>query len=265
VGHWAPSTEARYLAAVLACGDGAVLSGPAAASLFGLIKGAAPMPEVTLTADRRVAGIVTRRVRHLDRRDVSVARAIPITTVPRTLVDLAASLALDPLARACHEAEVRHRVTPMAIEGSLARRPNVPGAGVLREILGGRVHVTLSKLERAFLAVLRTARLPLPQTNRFVDCRYVDCRWPEYRLTVELDSYSYHHTRHAWEQDRRREREARARGDEFRRYTYGDVTEDQSLMLAELRELLPELPVRRGAGENRRSSARCTAGGTSAR
>jgi hypothetical protein len=72
-------------------------------------------------------------------------------------------------------------------------------------------------------------------------------RWPEYRLTVELDSYTYHHTRHAWEHDRRREREARARGDEFRRYTYGDVTEDRQLMLAELCELLPELSGRAGS------------------
>jgi very-short-patch-repair endonuclease len=69
--------------------------------------------------------------------------------------------------------------------------------------------------------------------------RRVDCRWPDHRLTVELDSYRYHHSRHAWEQDRRREREARARGDEFRRYTYGDVFESPGRMLAELRDLLP--------------------------
>jgi hypothetical protein len=98
--------------------------------------------------------------------------------------------------------------------------------------------VTLSKLERDFLTQLKTAGLPAPQTNRRADDRYVDCRWPRHRLTVELDSYRYHHTRHAWELDRRREREARARGDEFRRYTYGDVKEDRALMLAELRELL---------------------------
>jgi hypothetical protein len=58
-------------------------------------------------------------------------------------------------------------------------------------------------------------------------------------LSVDLDSYRYHSSRHAWEQDRRREREARARGDEFRRYTYGDVSEQPRLMLQELRELLP--------------------------
>ena len=94
-------------------------------------------------------------------------------------------------------------------------------------------------LERRFLDLLTSATLPLPATNRRVDGRYVDCRWPDRRLTIELDSYRYHHTRHAWEQDRRRERQARARGDEFRRYTYGDVFEDPRLMLAELRALLP--------------------------
>jgi len=65
----------------------------------------------------------------------------------------------------------------------------------------------------------------------------VDCRWPERRLTVELDSYRYHSSRHAWEQDRHRERQARARGDEFRRYTYDDV-EHPPLMLRELSSLL---------------------------
>ena len=66
----------------------------------------------------------------------------------------------------------------------------------------------------------------------------MDARRPERRLTIELDSYRFHGSRHAWEQDRRREREAHARGDEFRRYTYGDVLEDPALMLAELRGLL---------------------------
>ena len=66
----------------------------------------------------------------------------------------------------------------------------------------------------------------------------MDCHWPGRRLTVELDGYRYHRSRHAWEQDRRREREARARGDEFRRYTSGDVFESPRLMLAELRSIL---------------------------
>jgi very-short-patch-repair endonuclease len=227
------------MAAVLACGENAVLSGRAAAFLFGLIKGPAPRPEVSTTAHRRVAGVVSRRVRHLDRRDVTVHRAIPVTTVPRTLLELAGTLSLDALARACHEATERHRVTPAMADATLGRRRNSRGARKLRKIFDGEVRVTLSNLERDFLAVLRSSGLPLPQTNRLVGGRYVDCHWPEYRLTVELDGFRYHRTRHAWEQNRRREREARARGEEFRRYTYGDVAEDRRLTLAELRSLLP--------------------------
>ena len=86
---------------------------------------------------------------------------------------------------------------------------------------------------------LRDARLPAPDvTNRPAGTRRVDCRWNDPPLTVELDGYRYHRSRHAWEQDRRRDREAYARGDEIRRYTYGDVVERPRDMLAELRALL---------------------------
>ena len=125
------------------------------------------------------------------------------------------------------------------VEAVLARRPNSPGAGKLREVLRGEVPVTLSRLESRFLERLRDAQLVLPQTNRPAGGRGVDCRRREQRLTVELDGYRYHHSRLAWELDRRREREARARGDDFRRYTYGDVFERPEFMLAELRGLLP--------------------------
>ena len=238
VGHRAPSLDARYLAAVRACGEGAVLSGRAAAYLLGLLKGAAPMPEVTTPTYRSVPGVSARRSGRKDRRDATTVRGIPVTTVPRTLVDLAADLDPAELARACHEAAARHGTTPAQVEAVLARRPRTPGAGTLRKVLRGDARVTLSALERRFLTVLAEAGLPLPQTNRHVDARWVDCRWAELRLTVELDGYRYHHSRHAWEQDRRREREARARGDEFRRYTYGDVFEDPRFMLAELHALL---------------------------
>jgi very-short-patch-repair endonuclease len=204
VGHRAPSVEARYLAAVLACGEGALLSGRAAGHLWGLLKGAAPPPEVTAPTERHIAGIRTRRSRKIDPADATTHRGIPITTVPFTLIALAAQLDAEELARACH----------------------------------GDVRVTLSKLEQRFLELLRDHGLPLPQTNRQAGARRVDCRWPTHRLTIELDGYRYHHSRHAWEQDRRREREARARGDDFRRYTYGDVLEQPALMLAELRALL---------------------------
>ena len=147
VGHRAPSVEARYLAAVLACGDGARLSGRAAAHLFGLLKGPVPPPAVTTPLKRRVAGVELRRGR-IEPPDRAIHRGIPITAVPRTLADLAADLSLDDLARACHEAGVRYRTTPAHVEAVLARRPaNTPGAPKLRQVISGDVRVTLSALE----------------------------------------------------------------------------------------------------------------------
>ena len=253
VGHRAPSTEARYLSAVFACGKGALLSGRAAAHLHGLLKGAAPPPEVTTTTERRVKGVRTRRSPEVCRRDRTMVKRIAVTTVPRTIVDLAPVLEEGALARACHEAGVLHRTTPAQVEAVLGRHPNAPGAGTLRSVLRGDTSVTLSALERRFLAVLEEAGLPLPETNKRAGARRVDCRWPEHALTVELDGYRYHHSRHAWEQDRRREREARARGEEFRRYTYGDVFEHPRLMLRELSALLPG--TRRAAATTRRTAS----------
>ena len=85
---------------------------------------------------------------------------------------------------------------------------------------------------------LREHGLPLPRTNRRLDHRYVDCRWPDHALTVELNSFTYHRSRHAWEEDYDRERAARARGDEFRRYTWRDVVEDPAPMFVDLQSLL---------------------------
>jgi very-short-patch-repair endonuclease len=243
VGHEAPSLWASYLAAVRACGDRALLSGCAAAYLLGVTKGRiSPPPEVTAPTERRVRGVRTRRSRNLVPEDGMTWQGIPVTTVARTIVDLAGSLSVDALARACHEAGVLHGTTPSQVEEVLARRPSAPGARKLRLVMWGEVNVTLSKLESRFIELLRDAGLPLPMTNRRVGRRRVDCRWADPPLTVELDGYRYHHSRHAWEQDRRREREARARGDEFRRYTYGDVFEDARYMLDELRRLLRHCP-----------------------
>jgi hypothetical protein len=235
VGHRAPSVEARYMAAVRACGEGAVLSGRAAAYLLGLIKGRPPRPEVTAPVRRRVEGVKTRRSRAAE---AMIWRVIPVTTPASTLVDIAGDMPEDDLAQACHEAGVRYRTTPRHVESVFARRPKARGAAKLRRIVSGETRVTLSRLEERSLKLLRGARLPLPKTNRPAGGRYVDCRWPEYKLTVELDSYQFHNSRHSWEQDRRREREAYARGDQFRRYTWGDVFEHPGPMMAELRALL---------------------------
>jgi hypothetical protein len=161
-----------------------------------------------------------------------------VTTPARTLVDVAGALHPGELSRAVHEAGIRHGTTPDEVEEVLRRRPNAKGAAALRRVLWGEQGKTLSKLERAFLKLLRDARLPLPVTNRLAGGRLVDCRWAERKLTVELDSYRYHRSRHAWELDRKRERQAYARGDDFRRYTWGDVVEHPAPTLRELRTIL---------------------------
>lgn len=233
LGHRAPSVEATYLAAVLACGPSAVLSGLAAARLYGLRRGDAA-PEVTASGDRRNA---TRR-RALHPLDVTVHRGIPVLTIPALLVELAGRLSLHDLAGAAHEADVRHRVRVTAIEAAMARRPTAAGTARLRAITTGDHALLLSRLEREFRRLLRAAGLSLPVTNRKEGAHYVDCRWPGRALTMELDSYRFHRTRKAWEADHERRRAARARGDEFRVFTWRDVFEQPGPMIDELRELL---------------------------
>jgi hypothetical protein len=234
VGHRAPSLECSYLAAVLACGEGALLSGRAAAYLYGLIKGDAPPPEVTTPTQRQPDGVIRHRTRGTDRRDVARHRGIPITTVPRTVVDMAADSTPEVLAAIVHEARVRFGVKPEHVEAVLKRRRTAPGAAKLRRVMRGDERVLLSQLERGFIALLRKHNLPLPKTNIPRDGHWVDCRWPEYNLTVELDTYRYHSTRRAWERDQKRERKARARRDDYRRYVWGDVFETPDELVAEL-------------------------------
>jgi Transcriptional regulator, AbiEi antitoxin len=227
VGHAAPSVDASFVAAVKTCGEGAFLRGRAGGSLLGLLKRPPPRPEVWAPTERRITGIDVRRSRR--RRKTITVKGIPVTSVPETLVDLAPVLTEDELARACHEAGVRYKTTPRQVQAVLPR--NAPGSRKLRAVMGGDVHVTLSQLERAFLELLRGAGLPLPHTNKVAGSKRVDCRWPELKLTVELDSYRFHNSRYSWEQDHERRREARARGDEFRTYTWRDITEDAASVI----------------------------------
>src|SRR4051812_15312872 len=148
VGHRGPSLDATYLAAVWACGDGALLSGRAAAYLWGLVKGPPPAPEVTAPTERRVRGVATKRSARVCVEEAGRCKGIPVTTVPRTLIDIAPC---DDLARACHEAGVKHKTTPRHVRQALARQPNAPGAKRLRSVLLGDTRVTLSRLEAEFL------------------------------------------------------------------------------------------------------------------
>jgi very-short-patch-repair endonuclease len=243
VGHAAPSIEASFIAAVKACGRGAVLSGRAAAYLWGLIKGKPPPPEVTAPGEHEFDGIVTHRARAgIDRRDIRKRQGIPVTSIPRTIVDLAAEAEVGELARIFHEAAVKYRTRPEHVEEVLRRRPNAKGAKRLRAAMYGDQAVTLSELEDAFIALLRAANLPLPKTNKRKGGHLIDFRWPELGLTIELDSYRYHATRYAWERDHDRNRDARKRGDRLERFTWEDVFERPRETTEALRQLLSTPP-----------------------
>lgn len=231
VGHEAPSLLGDYMAAVLACGHAtAALSHRADAHVMRLLPGKPPPPpEVTVPtlAGRGRPGIVIHRVKTLHPLDVCIVHGMRMTTAPRTLLDLAPALDLAELTRACHEAWVHHRTTPRFIEDCIARNPGRKGVAKLRAALG--TDVTLSKLEVAFVDLVRRHGLPAPRTN--VDRRgdKVDCHWPQLDLTVELLSYRFHATRQAFETD-----VARRRRSDHLAFTYGDVVERADRTIAEL-------------------------------
>lgn len=246
LGHPDASPHGRYLSAVLAAGDGAVLSHRAAAYALGIWPWRiSPSPEVTVptTAHRRRPGIIIHRVHTLHVLDHSTLDDIPITTIPRILLDLARTTKPKELARMCHEAWVRHECGPDRIEQCIARNPHKPGANRLRRALGS--DITLSMLEDAFLVLLTTHDLPLPRTNINLEEHKVDCHWPQFDLTIELLSYRYHATRQAFETDIARQRRTRHLA-----FTYGDVVERPAATAAELRPLLTYPAVPRAAANS---------------
>lgn len=235
VGHTAPSWRADLMAAVLACGKGARASHGSAGYLVGILRHPPARHHVTVptTAGRARPGIVIHRVKHLHPRDAETWHGIPATSIPRTLLDLAPGLTPPDLGRACHEAWIRHRdrARPHQIEACIARNPRKPGATKLRRALG--TDVTLSDLEDGFLALLENHGLPRPRTNINRKGDKVDCHWPEHDLTIELLSFTYHATRHAFETD-----VARRRRSNHIAYTYGDVFERGKQTAAEIATLL---------------------------
>ncbi len=195
------------MAAVLACGAGSLLRGNAAGHLERLLKRAPTCPEVLTTTERRIPGIRTTRARAgIDPREATIVRGIPVTSVPRTLVDLAAG----PLLIRPRQGLPRGRLSPPHHAGPGSGGHRAPPQHPRRQqgsgrILTGDEPVSLSRLEARFLSLLLAQNnLPLPITNKPAGGKRVDCRWPEHRLTVELDSYAFHNSRHSWEADRRR-------------------------------------------------------------
>ena len=233
VGHRAPSALADLMAAVLACGDDVRASHRSTLHARGVLKVRPAKPEVSVptAGGRRQPRIVVHRGASFAPGDTLIFQGIPMTTVPRALLDVALSLDAEALCQACHEAWIRCRVSPPQIEACIARNPTKRGAAKL--LLACRADPTLSELERGFQRLLRRHRLPPPRTNIDRNGDKVDCHWPDPGLTIELLSYGFHASRWAFEHDT-----ARRRRSNHLAYTWGDVFERPAQTAAELRRLL---------------------------
>jgi very-short-patch-repair endonuclease len=217
VGHPALTREQGWLAAVLACGPAAVLSHRSAAALWGLSGSEAV--EVTVARWRPGPAGVAVRSSALPADEVTVHRGIPVTIVPRVILDLAAVAPRRVVERSMHEAEVRRLGAPLSLATLLARHPRHRGTATVRAIRAAAregIAVTRSELEERFLAFAATAGLPRPQVNRQLRVAggliEADCVWPDRRLVVELDGHAAHATATAYERDRARDRALAAAG-----------------------------------------------------
>ncbi len=231
------------MAAVLACGPDAVLSHRAAAALW-LLRPSKQL-ELTVPAARRRPSITLHRMAVADD-EVTEIRRIPVTTVPRTLFDLAAVLPAHQLERAINEAEIQRLADSLSLPALLARYPGRRGVRTLRAILGEGTRRTRSELEARFLAFLRRAGLPLPEANAhlLVDGAWVecDCVWRDRRLVVELDGHATHGTTAAFERDRDRARSLHVHGWRTVRVTWRQLSDEPEAPAVDLRALLRRAP-----------------------
>ncbi|HEU4656738.1 MAG TPA: DUF559 domain-containing protein, partial [Capillimicrobium sp.] len=243
VGHRALTPRARRLAAVLAGGADAVLSHRSAAQVHGLVDRAPARHEITAPDRRRHRGaeLVVYRNR-LHPADRTVVDGVPITTVARTLVDLAATRSADELDAAL-EAAARQRVLDLrAIDETIARNRRRRGVGRLAaavERLHPAAQDTRSRLEARALALIARHDLPAPAVNVLVEGLEVDLLWPHARLAVELDSRQHHMTPQAFERDRARDARLATAGYRTLRFTWRQLADEPQTVVAALRAALP--------------------------
>ena len=244
VGHTALSARGRLLGAVLACGRGALLSHRSAAAHLELLPSARSTVEVTTIRGRTRSGrpgIVVHQVRHLHPADRFLRDGIPVTSVARTLLDLAEVVPLRQLERAFEEAE-RLRVLDLgALEQLCARsrgRRGLRPLGSLLSVAQPSVSATRSELERRFLRLCREADLPTPSVNALVAGLEVDAVWWNQRLVVELDGHAFHGTRAAFERDRIRDAALQLAGYRVLRVTYRRLEAEPGVIIGTVRSLL---------------------------
>jgi very-short-patch-repair endonuclease len=238
VGHVPPTRESRWLAAVLALGDGAVLGYVAGGAHWRMLQGAA-ITEVIVptTAGRpRRDGIVVHRQR-LPASHVTVHQGIPVTTPVRTLLDLASVLSLGALARAFEQAQVLLRLPPAPLAAEVISRPRHRGNAKLRRILSGAVDPAdvRSVLELRFLRLCACYGIPRPQVNVPIGDWTPDFLWPDVGLVVETDGVEFHRTPAARRRDALKDHVLRGVGLIVMRLTWADVTERPAETAARIR------------------------------
>jgi Transcriptional regulator, AbiEi antitoxin len=221
VGHTNLSPQGHYLAAVLACAPGALISHVSAAWLWGLLRQRPSVIHVTAPTRRRGKSPLSIHHARLVDEDRSFLDGIPVTSLPRTLLDLAAMLPAHRLRRSIERSEELGLFDLRPVDSLLARAGGHPGVGRLRRALAiyRPLPFTRSGLERRFLELVGEAGLPTPSTG-FNELGYeLDVYWREERFAVELDVYETHGSREAFESDRLRQENLKLGGIEMIRVT----------------------------------------------
>ena len=242
VGYLHRASCVRWMAAVLACGDGAVLSHFAAAALWELRQSSAVSTDVTVPGrgGRRTRhGIRIHRSTVLPRSEIGRHRLIAVTSAARTMLDVAATLTTHSLDRVVERAETLELFDLGDVQRTIARHPNHPGARKLTRAVAlyRDDESTRSELEAMFLALCDPEGLR-PLVNHVVEGEEVDFLWPRQRLIVEVDGRETHLTRQAFERDRARDAKLTLAGYRVVRFTYRQVSGAPQGVALTLRALL---------------------------
>lgn len=231
------------MAAVLACGPSAVLSHRSAAALWQLRQTSRAAADVSVPGRTRHGqpGVTLHRVRRLHPDDQTVCRAIPVTTVARTLLDLAEVLRPGELETAFEEADRLRLLDVRTVEALCQRTRGRRGLRPLRTLVAehrGPRPATRSELERRFIDLILKAGLPPPEVNTIVEGLEVDALWPDQRLVVELDGHAYHHGRASFERDRIRDATLQLAGYRVLRVTHARLEREPKAITEAVRSLL---------------------------
>lgn len=213
VAHPALEREGRWLAAVLACGDEALLSHRSAAVLWGLVRSSTEHDVEVVMPDAVLRGrpdIHVHRRADLGAEHRCEVNGVPVTDPISTLVDLASCAPEWQVEQAINAADRLDLVDPETLRATVPGLAPRPGKACIRRLTGCDT-LTDTGLERKFLAIVRAANLPSPRTQAMVSGYRVDFFWPDLGLVVEADGWRYHRTSGEQAVDQRRD-QAHARG-----------------------------------------------------